>query len=282
MIAIRKLAIAALLLFAIAGAGLLVVCRFGSDVEAASIEVQRLKHRALARLGLALPAAPESGNLNARFAARGLELGAPVFIRIFKREFELELWVKRANRFDLFAVYPICTWSGRLGPKLIEGDQQAPEGFYTVDAKALNPVSRWHRSFNLGFPNAYDRAHGRTGSFVMLHGGCSSLGCYAVTNAEIDELWHIVTSALRRGQSRVHLHVFPFHMTEENLASHAQSQWATFWRELKRGYELFEVSQLPPRITVCHGHYTATANGAVLNGSHAAETRCPEPVAARL
>jgi hypothetical protein len=126
MIAIRKLAIAALLLFAIAGAGLLVVCRFGSDVEAASIEVQRLKHRALARLGLALPAAPESGNLNARLAARGLELGAPVFIRIFKREFELELWVKRANRFELFAVYPICTWSGRLGPKLIRATNRPP------------------------------------------------------------------------------------------------------------------------------------------------------------
>jgi murein L,D-transpeptidase YafK len=281
MIAIRKLAIAALLLFAIAGAALLIV-RFGWDVEAATIEVQRLKHRALVRLGLALATAPESGNLNARLAARGLELGAPVFIRIFKREFELELWVKRANHFELFAVYPICTWSGKLGPKLIEGDQQAPEGFYTVDAKALNPVSRWHRSFNLGFPNAYDRAHGRTGSFVMLHGGCSSIGCYAVTNAVIDELWHIVTSALQHGQPRVQVHVFPFRMTEENLASHAQSPWATFWRELKRGYDLFEVSQLPPRITLCHGNYVVTANGATLNGLHAAEARCPEPVAARL
>jgi murein L,D-transpeptidase YafK len=281
MIAIRKLAIAALAL-AIAGAGLLVIPRLAWDVDAASIEVQRLKHRALARLGLPFSTPLERGELHARLGARGLELGAPVFIRIFKREFELELWIKRANRFELFAVYPICTWSGRLGPKLIEGDQQAPEGFYTVDAKALNPFSRWHRSFNLGFPNAYDRAHGRTGSFVMLHGGCSSLGCYAVTNAVIDELWHIVTSALRRGQSQVQVHVYPFRMTEENLASRAQSQWATFWRELKHGYDLFEMSQLPPKIMLCHGHYMATANGAALNGSHAAETPCPGPVAARL
>ena len=81
-----------------------------------------------------------------------------------------------------FATYPICLWSGRLGPKLREGDRQAPEGFYTVSAEQLNPNSRWHRSFSLGFPNAFDQAHGRTGSFIMVHGGCPSIGCYAMTD----------------------------------------------------------------------------------------------------
>ena len=115
-----------------------------------------------------LPGTPDLANLPGRLSAQGLALGAPVFIRIFKREFELELWMRRDGRFQRFAVYPICRWSGRLGPKLEEGDGQAPEGFYTVDAKALNPASRWHRSFNLGFPNAFDRAHARTGS--LRHG----------------------------------------------------------------------------------------------------------------
>ena len=99
-------------------------------------------------------------------------------LRIFKREFELELWMKREDRFHRFAVYPICRWSGDLGPKLAQGDWQAPEGFYTVDAKALNPTSRWHRSFNLGFPNLFDRTHQRTGNYLMVHGGCSSTGCF--------------------------------------------------------------------------------------------------------
>ena len=112
---------------------------------------------------------------------------------------------RRARRFERFATYPICRWSGRLGPKFREGDRQAPEGFYTVDAEQLNPNSRMHRSFNLGFPNAYDQAHGRTGSFLMVHGGCASIGCYAVTDPAVDEIWRMVTAALEQGQAR-----FPF------------------------------------------------------------------------
>ena len=147
-------------------------------------------------------------------------------MRVFKREFELELWMKRDDTFHRFAVYPICRWSGRLGPKLAEGDAQAPEGFYTVDAKALNPASRWHRSFNLGFPNAYDRSHQRTGSFLMVHGGCSSIGCYAMTDAVVDEIWRLVTAALGKGQPRFQVQVFPFRMTAENMAQRAHESLA--------------------------------------------------------
>lgn len=152
------------------------------DWDHLRIEAERSRRQAQAALGVPLAGTPDLAALDTRLAAAGLSLGAPVFMRVFKREFELELWMQRDDTFQRFAVYPICSWSGRLGPKLVEGDAQAPEGFYTVDAKALNPASRWHRSFNLGFPNAYDRSHQRTGSLLMVHGGCSSIGCYAMTD----------------------------------------------------------------------------------------------------
>ena len=142
------------------------------------------------------------GDLSGRLAALRRRHGAPVFIRIFKREFELEVWLRKGDRFHLFATYPVCRWSGRLGPKLDEGDGQSPEGFYTVDRGALNPASRWHRSFNLGFPNVLDRAHGRTGSLLMVHGGCSSVGCFAMTDPGVDEIWRLVQAAHRAGQPR--------------------------------------------------------------------------------
>ena len=112
-----------------------------------------------------------------------------MFVRIFKLGSQLEIWMEKDGSYRLFATYPICLWSGRLGPKLAEGDRQAPEGFYAVTKDELNPNSRWHRSFSLGFPNAFDRAQGRTGSFIMVHGGCQSIGCFAMTNDVVDEIW---------------------------------------------------------------------------------------------
>ena len=229
----------------------------------------RLRHRRQA-----LPGTPDLEDLVGRLGASGVALGAPVFIRIFKREFELELWLKRDDRFQRFAVYPICRWSGELGPKLAQGDRQAPEGFYTVDAKALNPNSRWHRSFNLGFPNAFDRAHKRTGSFLMVHGGCSSIGCYAMTDPVIDEIWRLVTAALKGGQPRFHVHIFPFRMTEENLALRRHMPWDPFWRDLQRGYDAFEATGLPPRISVCEGRYVVSPAPTVADGSHEIDTHC--------
>jgi murein L,D-transpeptidase YafK len=185
---------------------------------------------------------------------------------MFKREFELELWMRRGDRFERLAVYPICRWSGGLGPKLVEGDGQTPEGFYTVDSRALNAASRWHRSFNLGYPNAFDRANARTGSLIMVHGGCASVGCFAMTDPVVDEIWRLVTAALNGGQKRFHVHVFPFRMTAENLGARLNAPWAPFWRDLSRGYDAFEATRLPPRIGVCAGRYTvapATAGGDV-------------------
>ena len=192
-----------------------------------------------------------------RLAEKGLALGAPVFVRIFKLESELEVWLKKDGRYELFATYPICLWSGRLGPKLQEGDSQAPEGFYSVTKEQLNPNSRWHRSFNLGFPNELDRAHGRTGSFIMVHGGCLSIGCFAMTDPVVDEIWRLVTAALDGGQPSFDVQVFPFRMTERNLKARSGDRWSAFWADLQAGYDAFERTHCRPG-HVCDGRYVIT------------------------
>ncbi|KAI95980.1 hypothetical protein T281_02260 [Rhodomicrobium udaipurense JA643] len=228
-------------------------------IRLAAHDAQRVLY---AKLGWPLPGTPDLGRLNERLAEKGLARGAPVFIRIFKRERELELWMRRGDGFVLFASYPVCRHSGGLGPKLREGDRQAPEGFYTVGRSQLNPNSAYRRSFNLGYPNLYDAANGRTGSFLMVHGACLSVGCYAMTDPVIDEIWELVTAALDRGQKRFSAHIFPFRMSEAHLAIHDRAPWGEFWRDLKRGYDLFEASRTPPRIGVCAKRYVARSGAA--------------------
>lgn len=223
--------------------------------EAALIKYERKLRRLRWDFGLPMPSEPDLASYSERLTRAGLAEGSPVLIRIFKREFELELWMQRDGVFRPFATYPICRWSGVLGPKLQEGDQQAPEGFYTVDSSALNPNSRWYRSFNLGYPNAFDRAHGRTGSLIMVHGGCGSIGCFAMTDAQMQEIWKLVTAALSGGQKRFQVQVYPFRMTEERMAKHTQSPTFDFWKTLKAGNDLFESSMMPPKVTICGGKY---------------------------
>jgi hypothetical protein len=142
---------------------------------------------------------------------------------------------------------------------LKEGDRQNPEGFYAVGRRQLHRIGRWPRSLNVGYPNAYDRANGRTGSYILVHGGCSSVGCFAMTNAVMDEVFALVEAALRKGQANIDLHVFPFRMSEANLASHAGSSWIGFWRDLKQGYDAFESTRIPPRIGLCDKRYVVEA-----------------------
>jgi murein L,D-transpeptidase YafK len=272
-VAIRRLWLGALVFAAVATA-LILARDVLLDWDRIVIEAERSQRRALAAAGRQLPGTPDLAALDARLTDDGFKLGSPIFMRIFKREFELELWMKRDGRFHRFATYPICRWSGTLGPKLVEGDGQAPEGFYTVDARSLNPASRWHRAFNLGFPNVFDRAHGRTGSFLMVHGGCSSIGCYAMTDTVVDEIWRIVTAALTGGQPRFHVHIFPFRMTEKMTEERSHSRWAPFWRDLKEGYDLFEAAQVPPQIAVCRNRYTFGSAPAANAGSDEIQERC--------
>jgi len=226
-----------------------------AEADRRVISLEREQRRIRASIGVTLPGTPDLTALPQRLAEQGLIQGAPILMRIFKREFELELWMQREGVYHRFATYPICRWSGDLGPKLAQGDRQAPEGFYTIDRTSLNPNSRWYRSFNLGFPNAYDRAQGRTGSFLMVHGGCASVGCYAMTNAQMDEIWRLLNAALDAGQARVQVQIYPFRMTSERLARYQDHPAAGFWRELKAGHDLFEATLVPPATSVCRGHY---------------------------
>lgn len=188
--------------------------------------------------------------------AAGFRMGDPAFIRICKRERRLELWLRRAEApFRLFRSYDVCCYSGTLGPKLSEGDLQAPEGFYRVSRKQLNPASRHHLAFNLGFPNALDRQLGRTGSALMVHGGCSSTGCYAITDAGIDQVYAIVEASLEQGQPAVDVHAFPFVPTEAALALEQDHRWHGFWCNLRQGYQLFERDGQPPAVAARDGAY---------------------------
>jgi len=194
--------------------------------------------------------------LHADVVNAGFHMGDAAYVRIFKREHLLELWMQgAAGRFELFRSYPICKYSGGLGPKLAEGDRQAPEGFYRVAKAQLNPNSRHHLAFNIGFPNALDQELGRTGSFLMVHGGCTSIGCYAMTDAQIDEIYAVIEAALDNGQREVDVSIFPFRMTETALQATARNAWSPFWHNLKQGFDLFEREGAPPKVAACEGSY---------------------------
>ena len=190
-------------------------------------------------------------------AAQDLQFGAPVLLRLFKLERELELWVRgEDSRFKLFRTYPICTFSGALGPKQRVGDLQAPEGFYAVARGQLNPASNYHLSFNLGYPNAFDRAHGRTGSLLMVHGDCVSIGCYAMGDAAIEEIYTLLDAALTRGQAAAQVHAFPFRFDRTDVETRlAEPEWGAFWRDLHGGWVAFEQTRRAPRIQVRNGRY---------------------------
>jgi murein L,D-transpeptidase YafK len=271
-----------LFVMALAAAGYYLFTPGGRQfIDRVYINWTRTEYQARFRAGERLPGTPDLARLNERLAAHGAKLGAPVYLRIFKLESELELWIEEDGRFVRLATYPICLWSGRLGPKLKEGDRQAPEGFYTVAAEQLNPNSRMHRSFSLGFPNAFDQAHGRTGSFLMVHGGCASTGCYAVTDPVVDEIWRLVTAALDQGQARFPVHVFPFRMTDRNVRLRRGDRWEGFWADLKKGYDLFQQSRVPPVVSVCKGRYVFEA-GSLDRVSQPVEEGCPPEVAGNL
>lgn len=185
-----------------------------------------------------------------------LRWGAPILLRIFKQDDELEMWVEDDDgRYRLFRAWPICSWSGRLGPKLAEGDGQAPEGFYSVGASAMNPRSQFHLSFNLGFPNAFDRGHGRTGSFLMVHGNCVSIGCYAMGDDAIEEIYTLLTAAHEAGQRDVPVHAFPFRFDDGWRERHAGSPWLDFWDQLAAADAVFRRTARLPAIRVIQDRY---------------------------
>ncbi len=222
-------------------------------------------------LKLPLPGTPDTERPLARLTEAGLQLGAPMLIRIFKAESELEVWVKTRTIYTLFATYPVCYWSGVLGPKLREGDKQTPEGFYALSESALHHGDRWRRSLNIGYPNAFDRTNGRSGSNILVHGGCDSVGCFAMTDPVNAELYDLVSATLRAGSEYIPLQVFPFRMTDANLAANPAGRWKDFWDDLRSGYDSFERTRMPPNISVCGRRYHVRDNSPFMRNSEAVE-----------
>lgn len=208
-------------------------------------------------------------------AAKGMDRNSPIMIRIFKEEGAMEIWkAKTDNRFDKVADYKICAWSGRLGPKVKTGDRQAPEGFYELTRANLNPNSKYYLAINTGFPNRYDAANGRSGSDLMIHGACSSSGCYSMTDQQVLEIYAFARDAFKGGQATVQLQAFPFRMTAENMVKHRLDSNYDFWKMLKVGYDNFEVTKRPPEVNVCEKKYVfnqQATDGSAFN----AAGKCP-------
>lgn len=209
------------------------------------------RYRGAARHNIPIPP-----DVMALMSEKGMNRANPVLIRSFKKESELEIWKMASDgQYKLLKSYPMCRWSGQLGPKKREGDRQAPEGFYNITPAQMNPNSAFYLSFNMGYPNNFDRAHGRTGAHLMVHGACSSSGCYSMSDDQIAEIYAIVREAHNGGQQSVQMQALPFRMTADNLARHRYDQHMPFWRNLKEGTDIFEVARVAPKVSVCQARY---------------------------
>jgi murein L,D-transpeptidase YafK len=201
-----------------------------------------------------------SPQMLAMLEQKNMPKDSPILVRIFKEESELEVWKQdTTGHFQILKVYPICRWSGDLGPKVNEGDRQAPEGFYPITPALMNPNSNYYLAINTGFPNAYDKANDRHGAFLMIHGDCSSRGCYAMTDEQIGEIYSLAREALLGGQQSFQIQAYPFRMTPANLARHRTNPNMAFWRMLKIGNDHFEATHLEPKVDVCDRHYVFDA-----------------------
>lgn len=219
---------------------------------------------------------PLSSATKTRLENLKMKPGAPMVVRIFKEEAELEVWKWRKidRKYAFYKKYDICAYSGELGPKIKEGDRQAPEGFYTIVPGLMNPKSNYYLAFNLGFPNAFDRAHKRTGSHLMVHGSCSSRGCYAMEDDQIEEIYQLGRESFSAGQRSFQVQAFPFRMTKANMSKHGGNRHIEFWRMLKDGYDHFEATKQPPKVDVCEKRYVFNAKTAE-GDRFVADEACP-------
>jgi len=223
--------------------------------------------------------APLSDKMLAEIEQKNMTKESPILVRIFKEESEFEVWKQdNTGSFALLKTYPICRWSGELGPKVKLGDRQAPEGFYTITPGQMNPNSNYYLAINTGFPNSYDRANGRTGEFLMIHGDCSSAGCYAMTDEQIAEIYALARESFFGGQKAFQIQAYPFRMTPLNMAKHRDSPSMAFWKMIKEGYDHFEVTHQEPRVDVCDKHYVfdaAAPNGPASALKFSPVAKCP-------
>ncbi|WP_119943460.1 murein L,D-transpeptidase family protein [Neorhizobium sp. NCHU2750] len=233
-------------------------------LDSSSIDLSTVKNK----VNQPLPA-----KVLADMQAKNMPRTSPIMIRILKEEGKLEIWKATAdNRFDVIKSYDICAWSGKLGPKVKEGDRQAPEGFYSLTPAHLNPNSKYYLAINTGYPNRYDTANGRNGTNLMIHGACSSSGCYSMTDEQILEIYAFARDAFKGGQTTIQLEALPFRMTADNMARHRDSENYAFWKMLKVGYDNFEVTKRPPEVAFCDKKYVFNQDG---KGAFNAAGACP-------
>ncbi|MCV3734658.1 murein L,D-transpeptidase [Rhizobium sp. TRM96647] len=217
-----------------------------------------------------------SGQVVSKMASLNIDRHSPVTLRIFKEEGILEIWkADRSNRFQMMKSYQICAWSGKLGPKVKEGDRQAPEGFYPLGPQHMNPNSQYYLAINTGFPNNYDRANARSGSNLMIHGACSSSGCYSMTDEQMVEIFAFARDAFKGGQKTIQLQAYPFRMTAENMARHRDNPNIEFWKMLKVGYDHFQVTKRPPEVGVCAQKYVFNQQAPDGKAFSGAAAQCP-------
>ena len=222
---------------------------------------------------------PIPDKLLADIESKNMDKASPMLVRLFKQEAELEVWKQDRNgKFALLKTYPICRWSGDLGPKIKEGDRQAPEGFYSITPAQMNPTSAYFLSFNMGYPNAYDKAWGRTGSQLMVHGDCSSRGCYAMTDEQISEIYALGRESFFGGQNAFQVQAYPFRMTPQNMARHRNNPNMPFWKMIKEGNDHFEVTKQEPKVDFCEKKYVFDAEkpaGSTRPLTFNASAQCP-------
>ena len=209
-----------------------------------------------------------------KMKAKGMKKNAPVYFRLFKDEHVVEVWKQKDNgKFDMVQNYNICAWSGTLGAKYKQGDRQAPEGYYPIRPAQMNPASKYFLSINTGFPNAFDRANGRTGSDLMIHGACSSSGCYSMTDESVAQIFAFARDAFAGGQQEIILEALPFRMTPEKMAIFSAHKDFKFWSMLREGYDSFELTKMPPKVDFCEKKYVF--NRVAESGSFSVNAACP-------
>ncbi|MDR6755473.1 murein L,D-transpeptidase YafK [Mycoplana sp. BE70] len=256
----RLKVLAAVSLLAVATAG----CT-NETLDSVGVDVRKVSNKTQYQL---------SGQVVSKMASLNIDRNAPLMIRIFKEEGTLEVWkADRSNRFQMIKTYNICAWSGKLGPKQKEGDRQAPEGFYPLGPQHMNPNSQYYLAINTGFPNRYDQANGFFGTNLMIHGACSSSGCYSMTDEQMVEIFAFARDSFNGGQKAIQLQAFPFRMTAENMARHRDNPNIEFWKMLKVGYDHFHVTKRPPEIGVCDKKYVFNQQAA--DGALSASAQCP-------
>src|SRR5215204_6064262 len=248
---IRAKVLCALVLTAAIAAALTPVACLGEDNKQLSTKAPKLPAKATKKLP------PELLSL---LQQKKMTANSPILVRVFKEEAELEVWKQDATgRFQILKTYPICRWSGDLGPKWWEGDGQTPEGFYRVTPEQMNPHSNYYLAINIGFPNSFDKANNRDGSLLMIHGDCWSSGCYAMTDEQISEIYSLARESFLGSQRSFQVQAYPFRMTPANLARHRNNPNLAFWKMLKIGNDHFEATQLEPKVDVCNRRYVFDA-----------------------